>query len=425
MEITMPNDLLYRNKIIGHLPTGWVKVKVDNNLVDILGGFSCGRRFAVPSGIPHLRPMNITANGELVVNDDTVYIPPDFKEDIENYSLQKWDILYNNTNSVELVGKTAIVREPLAAAFSNHINRLRVRNPELIDPRWLALALRSLQAQGFFAANCNKWIGQAGFSVSELAEVEIPLPDIRIQRRIVARIEALLSEVREAKLFNADIKADADKLIEATLNEILILPNGRLPTGWTRGNLEDFAHTTSGGTPSRNRPDYYQGSISWFKSGELNDGFLNDSEEKITEEAIHNSNAKLFPAGTLLIAMYGATAGKLGILTREAATNQAICAVFPDESQVIRDYLFWYLLWNRRSLIATSKGGAQPNLNQQIIRQLEVHFPEDISVQERIVSYLKKIQVEVADIKNTSIETSQLLNALEQSIVAQAFIGEL
>lgn len=107
----------------------------------------------------------------------------------------------------------------------------------------------------------------------------------------------------------------------------MILKN--VPLKWAKEKLSDVCNTTSGGTPSRMRKDYFRGDIPWLKSGELTDGLVSDIEEYITKEAVSNSSAKIFPSGTLLIALYGATVGKLGILTRDAATNQAVCAIFP------------------------------------------------------------------------------------------------
>ena len=107
--------------------------------------------------------------------------------------------------------------------------------------------------------------------------------------------------------------------------------------------LGDLCRTTSGGTPSRDNAHYYGGNIPWVKSGELNDEIVTTTQERITKSGLKNSNAELLPAGTLLIALYGATAGKLGVLGMEAATNQAICAIFPSD-EVNRDFLRFYLL---------------------------------------------------------------------------------
>ena len=140
-----------------------------------------------------------------------------------------------------------------------------------------------------------------------------------------------------------------------------------LPKGWQWVKLGDVCQTTSGGTPLRGTSGYYGGNIPWVKSGELNDGFIDSTEETITELGIQNSSAKLFPAGTLLIALYGATVGRLGILNMDAATNQAVCAIFTSE-QIDRNFLFHYLLGKRNELVDISFGGAQPNISQEIIR---------------------------------------------------------
>ncbi|HEY9098673.1 MAG TPA: restriction endonuclease subunit S [Thiobacillus sp.] len=152
--------------------------------------------------------------------------------------------------------------------------------------------------------------------------------------------------------------------------------------------LGEVCKTTSGGTPSRKNPDYFIGSIPWLKSGELPDGPVADAEETISEEALRTSSAKLFPSGTLLIALYGATVGKLGILTKPSATNQAVCAIFPPV-EIETKFLFWFLRFKRTDLVAQAVGGAQPNISQGIIRSLEIPMPT-LDQQKRIVAEIEK-----------------------------------
>ena len=155
-----------------------------------------------------------------------------------------------------------------------------------------------------------------------------------------------------------------------------------------RVKLKEVCQTTSGGTPSRNVVSFYNGNIPWVKSGELRDGFIAQTEESITENGVKNSSAKVFPAGTLLIALYGATVGRLGILEISAATNQAVCAIFPS-NKVNRDYLFYCLLKQREKLIDSRTGGAQPNISQDIIRELEIPLPP-LPEQRRIAALLSQ-----------------------------------
>jgi type I restriction enzyme S subunit len=159
-------------------------------------------------------------------------------------------------------------------------------------------------------------------------------------------------------------------------------------TVWPSFPLGDVCRTTSGGTPSRKRADYFQGDIPWVKSGELTDGLVSEVSEFITEEAVANSSAKLFPLGTLLIAMYGATVGKLGILAKPAATNQAVCAIFP-APELDSKFLFWFLRFKRSYLIDQAVGGAQPNISQSILRELLVPVPP-IDVQRETVAEIEK-----------------------------------
>jgi type I restriction enzyme S subunit len=161
-----------------------------------------------------------------------------------------------------------------------------------------------------------------------------------------------------------------------------------LPNKWTWVKLGDVCKTTSGGTPSRKNAAYFTGDIPWVKSGELSDGIIASVEERITEEAVANSSAKLFPTGTLLIALYGATAGKLGILKEDATTNQAVCAIFPPKNLDTK-YLFWYLRFVRSGLVAQAIGGAQPNISQGILRALPIPVAP-LDQQKSIVAEIEK-----------------------------------
>jgi type I restriction enzyme, S subunit len=162
----------------------------------------------------------------------------------------------------------------------------------------------------------------------------------------------------------------------------------KLPSTWKLVRLGDIAKTTSGGTPRRDRPQYYGGQIPWVKSGELGDSVVYETAETITDEALKSSNAKVFPKGTLCIALYGATVGKLGILGIDAATNQAVCAIFPPEGLDTR-YLYRFFESKRRDLIEQGKGGAQSNISQGIIRDTQIPVAPP-SEQLRIVAEIEK-----------------------------------
>ena len=154
--------------------------------------------------------------------------------------------------------------------------------------------------------------------------------------------------------------------------------------------ISDIADTSSGGTPNRGMIEYYNGDIPWVKSGELKDGLITKCDEYITEAGLKNSSAKLFPKGTLLVAMYGANIGKTGVLDFDATTNQAVCAIFP-KIEISKDFLFWYFKQQRIDFIAIGKGGAQPNISQTVINNASIVVP-DVKTQKLIVDFLERIE---------------------------------
>ena len=167
------------------------------------------------------------------------------------------------------------------------------------------------------------------------------------------------------------------------------VPTASIPKSWIWARILDVATTATGGTPSRSMSTYFGGNIPWVKSGELGDGHVFDTEETLSELGLKSSNAKLFPKGTLCIALYGATVGKLGILEVDAATNQAVCGLFlPDE--VHRDFVFYYLASIRRHLIEQGKGGAQSNISNGLVRQTRIPIAP-LTEQRRIVAKIEEL----------------------------------
>jgi restriction endonuclease S subunit len=148
--------------------------------------------------------------------------------------------------------------------------------------------------------------------------------------------------------------------------------------------LGDVCETTSGGTPLRSKSEYYEnGTIPWIKSGEVAQGLITNAEEKITELGLENSSAKKFPVNTVLVAMYGATIGQVGLLKIEATTNQAICGVLPND-KFIPDFLYLILKSQTNYLVSLGSGGAQPNISQAIIRNLQIPLPP-LEIQRQLV----------------------------------------
>ena len=196
-----------------------------------------------------------------------------------------------------------------------------------------------------------------------------------------------------------------------------------VPEGWCWRTLGDIGTWQAGGTPSRIHKEYYGGNIPWLKTGDLNDGIITSIPEYITEEGLNNSSAKLNPTGSILIAMYGATIGRIGILGMPATTNQACCACINNKG-VIQKYLFYFLLSHKEEFKALGGGGAQPNISKDIIVKTLIPIPP-IKEQERIVSQIDNLLnlLETLDTNKYSLETS--ISQAKSKILDLAIHGKL
>ena len=198
-----------------------------------------------------------------------------------------------------------------------------------------------------------------------------------------------------------------------------------LPKGWVWTTLGEIGSWQSGATPSRMNKDYYGGNIPWLKTGDLNDGTIIYIPEYITQRALEETSVRLNPKGSVLIAMYGATIGKIGILSFPATTNQACCACY--EYSINQMFLFYFLLANRENFIAMGGGGAQPNISKEKIISTNMPLPP-LKEQERIVAEIERwlsfvdiVEKEKSDLQSTiCLAKSKILDlAIHGKLVPQ------
>ena len=196
-----------------------------------------------------------------------------------------------------------------------------------------------------------------------------------------------------------------------------------VPEGWCWTTLGEIGNWQTGATPSRMRKDYYGGNIPWLKTGDLTDGYIYEIPETITDKALEETSVKLNPTGSVLIAMYGATIGKIGILTFPATTNQACCACV-DYKAVTQKYLFYFLLSYKEEFVKMGGGGAQPNISKEKIISTLIPIPP-IAEQSRIADEIERLITYIEAIELNQGRLEQSLKLCKERILDMALSGKL
>ena len=202
---------------------------------------------------------------------------------------------------------------------------------------------------------------------------------IQINNQINQELEAMAKTLYDYWFVQFDFPDQNGKPYKSSGGKMVYNPELKreIPEGWGVEKIEDIAQTGSGGTPKSTNSSYYtDGEVPWINSGELSRTVITSTSNFITEEGLKNSNAKLFPSGTILVAMYGATAGKVSFLAFEASTNQAICAIMLSDVRM-RYYLKNVIEDLYQYLVNLSTGSARDNLSQDMIKNIKVVIPSN------------------------------------------------
>ncbi|MGV3586592.1 MAG: restriction endonuclease subunit S [Adhaeribacter sp.] len=274
-----------------------------------------------------------------------------------------------------------------------------------------------------------------GIRLDKLKEIEIPVPPYSEQKEIVAKIEELLSELDKGKeqleTARQQLKVYRQAVLKWAFEGKLTnseVKEGELPEGWKWVKIEDIASVGAGATPLKNNKAFYEnGKVAWVTSGALNDEFVKEATDFVTEKALKETNLKIYPKHTLLLAMYGEgkTRGKCSELLIEASTNQAIAAIYFEKHDInVKPFLKYFLLKNYNDIRRMSSGGVQPNLNLGIVKKTLVPLPQ-IEEQKQIVQEIES-RLSVCDkVEETITQSLQQAETLRQSILKKAFEGKL
>ena len=280
------------------------------------------------------------------------------------------------------MGKSIMTSRP---SFTNQQLNTIIPNDK-VDADFLYYSL-STRRKELLSLGATTGVRTPILNKSVFSDLEIILPPLPTQHKIASILSAyddlienntrriqILEEMAQAlyREWFVEFRFPGHEKVKMVESEL-----GVMPEGWEVKKLGELYRTSSGGTPSRKIAEYYGGTINWVKTKELNDNFLFKTEEKITDIGLQKSSAKIFPENTVIMAMYGATIGKLAILAQPASTNQACCAIIKINDLFQHHYIFSFLLVNREKIFSLGAGAAQQNISQTVIQKMKILKPSD------------------------------------------------
>ena len=420
------------------IPSGWSTIPIKRTVKNILTSFIDGdwieSNVITSDGIRYLTTGNVGAleykeQGNGHISEET------FK-DLNCSEVFPGDMLISRLN--EPIGRTCIVPNignRIVVAVDNVIYR---PDENKYDKRYLMYQMNCLP----YTENANyiaRGSTMSRISRTMLGSIKLCIPTLQEQQAIACYLNEKCGKINDA----IDVQKKKIDLLNEFKQTIItnavtkgLNPNapmkdsgvewiGQVPEHWEvmKTSLA-FLGIGSGTTPSTSRKEYYteEDGLYWLQTGDLNDGEITDTSKKITSLAADECNLKFYPTDSVVIAMYGATIGKVGLLKISTSTNQA-CCVLPKSKRCIPAFAFYLFIGAKKQLLIDAMGGGQPNISQDIIKKLKVSIPP-ISEQRTIVDHIavevSKIDAQISK-ANRRIE---LLNELKQSIITEAVTGK-
>lgn len=377
----------------GELPEGWELATLGslekNGEITFQNGFACGINNQEGRGIPQLRPMNVNQSGRIVL-DSLKFIETD--RNVCNYYVKQNDVIFNNTNSAELVGKTAAWDGELEnCVLSNHMTIIRVINPSRIDPIYLARYLHNLWGKNYFKNICQEHINQASVSLEGLREVEIPYPPLPIQRQIVAVLEQIETVNRQRQAADALTRALLHSIfyemfgdLGRNVRDYPIKPLKELCLNITDGKHGDCKNLENSGYYFISAKDIIEGRIEYSNS------------RQITKEDYLEVNKRLkFEIGDIVITNSGSI-GKIAIAddvekTPRTTFQKSVAIIKPNTQLVNLKYLATILDLNKQELMKQSSGSSQKNLLLRDINEFMIPLPP-LAIQQQFARFVQEIE---------------------------------
>jgi type I restriction enzyme S subunit len=316
-----------------------------------------------------IRSQNVYNNR--FTNDGLAFISAEQADDLSNVEVEAGDVLLNITGDSVARCCQAAVRV-LPARVNQHVAIIRPDSDQL-DARFLRYFLVSPQMQEQMLMLAGAGATRQALTKGMIENFDVPKPDIKEQRAIAKVLGELDDKIELNQQTNETLEALARSLFKAHFVDVVA---SKLPKGWRTGKLRDCCERVeNGGTPKRDEPSYWSpATIPWLTSGEVRQAIVTKTDNFISEEGLENSSAKLWPAATTVVALYGATAGQVCFLSDRMCSNQACCGLIPKND--LRYYVYLHASSSVAAFEQQTRGSAQQNLSQQIVADFPTVIPD-------------------------------------------------
>lgn len=381
---------------------------------------------------PYLRAANISWEKPMLEDIKKMWFSPDEKQ---KYKLQEGDLLISEGGDA---GRATLWNGELENCFyQNSINRIRAKGDDLTE--FLFYWIYTLKKNGYIDSICNK-ATFTHFTAEKVERTPFISPTRSEQKAIVKFLDRetskidrliekkeklidLLEEKRFALISNTVAKGLKEN-VEKRETKIEWLE--KIPKHWETSKVKHFFKKIgSGTTPSRSKDEFFDGEMGWINSGDLNNGYVKSSENTITKKALKEySSLQKYPPGTLIVAMYGATKGKVGILDFPSTINQACCALLQPRHAVNTKFVFYSLIGLKNALVSTSYGGGQDNISQSKVKNFLIASPP-FKEQEKIVNYLNKEIAQIDRLINKTKNSIDKLKEYRTALISAAVTGKI
>lgn len=394
------------------LPESWIQTTVANVVSDIQPGFAQAPGDESEGTTPQIRTHNVSPEGKITL-DGIKHITASDKE-LLRYSLKSGDVIFNNTNSDEWVGKTALFNQEGEYVFSNHMTRLRVHS-DVVLPEFLAGYLHLLWGSGYSKTRAKQWVSQSGIDSSVLAQFKIPVPILSEQEKIVA----LIKEVNEIDILGNQTRKQLASLTKQCFIEKFGHP-AENPYGFEAMTFHKFGSLDRGVSKHRPRDaeNLFGGPYPFIQTGDVSNAGDWITTYNSTYSDAGLAQSKLWPAGTLCITI-AANIARAAILEFDACFPDSVVGFLPKDG-VTSEYILYCLRFYQEYFEHRAPKSAQMNINLDTLRRLRIPNPPT-HLQQEFSAFVKEVRILHAKVD----EQIQLRSQLKDALTISAFSGDL